>query len=134
MIKYTEKKEKRVGIEIYEYKGKVQDYIREMLLEIGFIIEKNTRGYLRVSMDGIGEIVVHGNNSNDGMYCVNIYLPGLRKILVQVFSGREKGYVSYIYEFEKKEKERGSVTIREFTDRILEEIRDLWESKKCIQK
>ena len=61
---------------------------------------------------------------------VNIYLPGLRQLIVKLFSGREKGTVTYIYKYEKIEKEKGTLTIREFTDRVLEEIRQVWINKK----
>ena len=125
----NEEKGKREGVEIYNCSLKVEDYIREMLEEIGYVVEKKSRGYIRLNHVDIGEIVVHTIDPVRDK--VNIYLPGLRQIKINVFSGKDKGYVSYIYELERKEKERRGITIREFTDRVLEEIREFWiRSKK----
>jgi hypothetical protein len=129
---YTIKNEikgKREGVEVYNYKDKADKYLLEMLQEAGFILEKKTRGYIRLGLEGIGEIIIH-SELNNGMNGVNIYLPGLRQLIVKLFSGREKGTVTYIYKYEKIEKEKGTLTIREFTDRVLEEIRQVWINKK----
>jgi len=126
---------KRRGKEIIDYKGGINTYIRDMLLEIGFSIEKNTGRYIRVSMDQIGEIVIHTNNNNgEGIRCVNVYLPKLRTYEIMMYSGMGVGHISYIYKEEKVEKERLTLSSREFTDKILEQIRKIWEIKKCIQK
>jgi len=121
----NEEKGKREGVDVSNYNGKVDIYLLEMLQEAGFILEKKTKGYIRVGLEGIGEIIIH-----EYMNGVNIYLPGLRQFLVKIFSGREKGTVTYIYKHERKEKEKGTLTIREFTDRVLEEIRQVWINKK----
>lgn len=107
MSKYTiknEEKGKREGIEVYEYKGKVEEYLTEMLCEIGFKISKKSRGYIRLNMVGIGDIVLHTSIDN-----ANIYFSGLRQIKVNMFSGKWNGYVSYIYEHEKERKKEGDL-------------------------
>ena len=107
---------KRRGKEIIDYKGGINTYIR-------------------VSMDQIGEIVIHTNNNNgEGIRCVNVYLPKLRTYEIMMYSGMGVGHISYIYKEEKVEKERLTISSREFTDKILEQIRKIWEIKKCIQK
>lgn len=122
---------KRRGKDVINYKEGVNLYIRDMLIEIGFRIEKNTGKYIRVSMEHIGEIVIHkNNNSGDGLSCVNVYLPGLRSFEILMYSGSGLGVVTYRYIEQKVEREKMSINTREFTDKILEQIRKVWEGKR----
>jgi len=129
---YTKKDEnlkKRVGVEIEKYEGIAESYIQGLLEEIGFILEKKTRGYMRLKLEGVGCIIVHGDSKRGEE--LKIYLPRLRVYNIRLYENK----ILYRYSCEKKEVENRMVEIKEFTDSIMEKIREIWnKNKEAVKK